>query len=316
MNNKNAPQLDLNNRVMSMLVLFCTIIIVFIMISSTAHAEISEISVSPETPAPGETVTVTGKADPGEEIPASISFKMDQDVSDGTYRSDLKGITIPKDTEHVRIDSFGLRAEGVDDLSIRVTVMGLPIPVPKNMININDGVATFGTGKIKSGTYDIRLSGTSSDEVVSLSFNSRATIIADENGNFEYTYNTKNMPEGDFNIQMGSESLPLKLAKPVPPPSSNPGSSGGSGGGIAGPPTIVDADTIGNDGIGEDTGDLSDDSNTGSADSGPDDYVEGFELTPESAGIVDRVPGGTTGIVVGLISMGVILVGYRMNRYR
>ncbi|AFV22865.1 hypothetical protein Mpsy_0656 [Methanolobus psychrophilus R15] len=295
-------------QVRATIVLLCAMTMLFLVISSTALAEVTEVSISPQDPSPGETVTVTGKASPNEVIPVSISFEKAQDVSAGTYAYSLIAVTIPEGSE-----SFSLKATGVDDLKIevRLPVLGY-IPVPTSMININGHVATFGTGKINSGTYDIRLSGNSPDDKVTLSFNAKASITADADGNFAYTYTTDNIPQGNFNINIGGTPLQLKLGSTENNPPSAPTTKKSSSTGTD--LNIVDADTLD---AGTSDVDTSEVSHAPGEDTVSDNYVEGYELSPVPSGIMDKLPDlGVMGVLVGIISLGAILVGYRKNKYK
>lgn len=281
------------------------------MLSLPAVAAVTEISISPENPSPGDTITVTGKASPNEVVTASVSFEQVQMVSGGTFSYSLSSLTIPEGS-----DSFGLTASGVDNLIIeaKVPLLGY-VSVPGNFISFNGNTATFGTGKISSGTYDIRLSGSSGESEVNLAFIARATITADEDGNFVYTYNTDNIPEGDYRVKLGGKSLQVNLGdtqEGSQPSSSSSGSKKSSNTGTE--LKIVEANTSGN-GFGD--ADSLEPSESGSKNAVQDTYVEGFELSPEPSGIMDRLPGsGILGAVVGIMSLGVIYAGYRRNRYK
>ncbi|WP_407356188.1 hypothetical protein [Methanolobus sp. WCC5] len=298
--------------------------------SSPVFAEVNEITISPQNPSPGDTVTVTGKASPYEEIKASVSFENYLDVPGNTFEYNIGTVAIPEGS-----DSFSLRAEGVDDLDISVKLLGIPLPVPSGYISIRDNIATFGTGKIKSGTYDIKLSGISSGDQVLFSFGAKATIVADADGNFEYTYNTGNMPEGIFSIDIGGEVRQLSLGKADDGSSSDGSSSDDSS---SSPSTssstksssktgtdlnIVPADTL--DDAGE-TGDAGEQESSRSPPNGNEEslestvdpaYVQGYELESESPGIRERLPDiGQMGVLIGVLCLLAIVAGYRKNRYK
>lgn len=302
--------------------LLFTMTMILVVLSFTALAEVTEISVSPEDPSPGDTITVTGKASPNELVSASVSFQETQKVSDGTFAYSLSGVTIPDGS-----DSFGLVANGVDGLKIQVKVPILGyVSVPESLIGINGNVATFGTGKINSGTYDIKLSGSSPEEQVGLSFNARATITADENGDFVYTYSTDNIPEGDYSINIGGTPLSLDLRHTDDSSSSSPSSSDNrkSSGGSSRTGTdleIVDAGSREDEGVDNSLNtvdqNVPEPSNNAVEENVPENYVEGYELSSEPSGIMDKLPDiGVTGLIVGILSLIVVFIGYRRNSYR
>ncbi len=315
--------------------------VLLLSMSSAALAEVSNYSISPANPSPGDTVTVKGYASPREEVSASVSFENELAVSDGIYEYYLQQVTIPEGS-----DSFSVQARGVDELGIEVKlpVIGFT-SVPQDFIQMSGDVATFGTSKINSGTYDIVLSGVSSADKVTLSFNAKASINADDEGYFEYSYTTDNMPEGNFNVNIGGVPSQLSLGNtgdksdddqgddtgtkddniPVSASSSSKKSSSSHTGTDL---RIVPADTP------EDSGDTEEDNeeNTGSDTSKPEegpeplestpenienDYVEGYELEDESSGIRGKITEpGSIAFVLGIICLGAIIIGYRKNRYK
>lgn len=313
---------NFRNHIKSFFLSLAVMVLVSGMLSSVAVAEVSQISISPEDPSPGDVVTVTGKASPNEVISASVSFEKKQPVSGGIFTYFLSGVTIPEGS-----DSFGLVATGVDDLKIevRLPVLGY-VSVPGNLISTNGNIASFGTGKIKSGTYDIRLSGGSREDKVTLSFTARASITADADGNFVYTYNTGNMPEGDYSINIGGKPLQLDLGNTEDDSSTSLPSTGKSSkkSSVTSTRTGTDLKIVDAEGVGEENTDNDPDTVESSTsvvsnndiEDVPDNYVEGFELSPEPSGM-DRLPDlGLMGLLVGIVSIAAILIGYRKNRYR
>ena len=312
--------------------------VIFLMLLSLAfipaYAQVTELAISPENPAAGEPITVTGKADPNEDISASVSFTKERPVSGGLYNYSIGKVTIPEGS-----DSFNLRAEGVQDLDVTVNVFGVPVTVPAS---VSGSVATFGTSKIKSGTYDITLSGNAASESpVSLSFKAAATIKADSDGNFEYTYTTDNMPMGDFDLNIGAESRTLTLGDgsysdepdngggsvPVDTSSSSSSSSGSSHTGslpiVPAPETTQNSSTESDDGFGDDLESAPEDMNSPNdvdnsvGDSVDDAYVEGQLLEPEPSKLMDYLPvSDTLNVIVVLFAIGAIFIGYRRNRFK
>lgn len=319
----------------------------FILMSSTALAEVTNITVSPENPSPGDTVTVKGKASPYEEVSVSVGFEKMQSVSNGIYEYHIGKVTIPEGSE-----SFSLRAEGVDSLDVTVYLFGIPITVPDEYVQVKNSIASFGTGKIKSGTYDIKLSGKSSDDEVSFQFGGKGSIRADSDGNFQYTYTTKNMPEGDFSLTVGEQPLQVKLGETDESDngndssdsddsgsdsddSSSSSSSGSSSGkSISSSNTgtelrIVDADTLGGEdedkdessGVGDDTESMAstrDDSSESSEDESDSGEVDGYIMENKSSSDTQNsLPElGLMGAVVGVVCLGAIFIGFRKNRYK
>jgi|GEM_PF-5616562 len=305
------------------MVLLCTIILVIIGMSSAALAEVT-YSISPENPSPGDTVTITGKASPNEEISAKVSFNKVQTVSDGMYEYHIGKVTVPD-------GHFKLTAKGVDNLDISAK-RGITLKVPDKFIQKDGNVATFGTSKIPPGIYDIKLSGSSLGEQVDFSFDAQVSTTADSDGTFELEYTTNNMPEGEFNLVINgvSRTIPFGTSNTnggsgdtVDSEDSSSSSSSGKKSSSSRTGTelkIVPADTPEkneSDGVGEDTETST--INDASESTGESDYIEvkGYELTNASSEIKDKLPElGIIGVVLGVFSLGAIIIGYRKNKYK
>jgi hypothetical protein len=305
------------------LLIFSTAIL---LMTSTALGEASNITVSPENPSPGDKVTVSGEASPYEEISVSIDFEKIQSVSEGSYEYRIGKITIPEGS-----DSFSLRAEGVDSLDITLYVLGQGLPsLP---VTVNNGIATFGTSKITSGTYDIGVSGTSSSNEVTLTFGGRGSITADSEGNFQYSYTTENMPEGDFTLNVGGQTQQVSLG--TTDDSSDDGDSSSSSSSSSKKKSsshtgtelnIVPAESLGDDtekssGVGDeiDTKASTQDSGSESSEADTDTgEVDGYILeNKSSSGIQSKIPElGVVGAVVGVLCLGAIFIRFRKNRYK
>jgi len=300
-----------------------------LLMTATALAEVTEIAISPENPAPGDIVTVSGKASPNEEISVSIDFEKIQSVSNGNYEYRIGKITIPEGSE-----SFSLRAEGVDSLDITLYVMGQGLPsLP---VTVNNGIATFGTSKITSGTYDIGLSGTSSNDEVTLTFGGKGSINADSDGNFQYPYKTENMPEGEFTLNVGGQIHQVSLG--ITDDSSNSDSSSSSSPSSSSSSTvksssntgtlqIVPAESLSNSddetssGVGDEVNTMASTPDETSASSESDtssSEVDGYILENKSSSDVqNKLPElGVMGAVLGVLCLGAIFIGFRKNRYK
>lgn len=318
MNGKTIFIHGLISRIKPYMVLSVMAVILFTMVSPSL-AQVTDISISPENPDSGDTITITGKADPNEEVPITISFGSSADVTDGEYVYDIGKITIPDGSE-----SFKVKAEGVETLKLSVSILGIPISLPDKLISYSGDVASFGTGQIHSGTYDITLSGTSSSDEVDFSFDASGTITADENGNIEYSYTTDNMPDGDYTINIGGQSEKITIGSDSS--SSSSGSSTKSHSSKTGTEyNIVPADSVGSStdnssGVGDDTSsDISDSQAAdNSLDSTQDAQVQqGYIMTNQSSSSDDKLPVvGIAGVIVGIFCIVAIFIGYRKNKYK
>ena len=315
-----------------------------LLMTSTALGEVTDLDYSPDPPSPGDTVTITGIASSDDisdgQLPVSVVFGKTESVSDGTFDFVIEAITIPPGTE-----SLSLTAEGVDSLDIEVSFdlfgVEVPIEVPGKYVTVTDNVASFSTGKIKSGTYKMRLHGDSSFETVSLKFGGKGHIDDVSAGEtFEYPYTlAEDMPEEMFvpenvlDVAVGGSALSIPLG--TTDDSSNDGDSSSSSSSSSKKKSsshtgtelnIVPAESLGDDtekssGVGDEidtkasTQDSGSESPEGDTDTGE---VDGYILeNKSSSGIQTKIPElGVMGAVVGVLCLGALFIGFRKNRYK
>ncbi|WP_292468290.1 hypothetical protein [Methanolobus sp.] len=295
------------NHIRTVMMLFAAIGIALITMSSATLAQVSDYTVSPEDPSPGDKVIITGEASPGEKITITVTFEDTTSVSGGMYSYPLYGITIPGKSE-----SFSVASKTVNDLDveIKMPIIGF-VSIPQSLISVNNGVATFGTSKINSGTYDIILSGSTPNEAVTVSFSAKTTTNADSNGYFEYTYDdTMNMPEGNYTITIDGVTKEIAFDSTTSSGRINGGSNTGT------EFKIVPADSLGSngegtgeEGISRSTTDGADTSTEDTLESTPEDDVEGTILeqqTPIYSNLKVISIIGVVGVAIGLIGLGAI----------
>lgn len=170
---------------------------------------------SPENPVVGDTVEIKGGADPEEEIDVLVSFDREVQVSDGRYEYLLEDVKIPGGFDN----RFTVQAKGADDLNVRVKMI---LWLTKSA-QASGGTATVSQSRVPPGTYRIKIDGDASGSSVGLKITAVQQIKADSEGKFLYTYSTKSMPAGNFEVELGgySEQVTLKpeedpMTIPVP----------------------------------------------------------------------------------------------------
>jgi hypothetical protein len=84
-------------------------LIAIIALASTACA----FDVSSSHPGPGDAVTLTGTANPGQKVDFQTSFQMDLPVNSGMYEYIANGVIIPQ-----KPNRFEVAATGVKDLNV------------------------------------------------------------------------------------------------------------------------------------------------------------------------------------------------------
>lgn len=167
---------------------------------------------SPEVVDPGEVITISGRATPGEEIWLGSSFELSLPVgADGGYSREFKDIHFPEGEK-----KFSMRAENIKNIRVSVSpifwqTIEYPLEGPRDATN---GIASLSISfpvSTKSGTFDIKgkkdvrvygdaVAGATS---VSLETATASKVVADSNGDFLLDLNTGGIPEGEFMISAG-----------------------------------------------------------------------------------------------------------------
>jgi len=176
---------------------------------------ISNLTITPSDPKVGDIITITGKANPKEDINCQIYFEVDPLIAPPYYGYIINNIEIPTTP-----NSFKIVAENVNSLSISTKV---GIWVTRRVEANEKGVAIFSKSNIPRGNYDIKIGGTIKDleKPVKLKIYASTKIKADENGNFKYSYRINNIPEGTvvhLNIDGVKRDIVVKGSIPTPPP--------------------------------------------------------------------------------------------------
>ena len=192
-----------------------SIFVLALLTVSPAGAAVSTWEISPENPGVGDTLRIKGTASPGEEIDVTVTFEQKAPVSGGKYEYILEGVEIPDGFDN----SFTVRASGVEDLNVRVKIL-IWITISSEA---SGGDATVSQSGVPPGTYMIRIDGNakSGASTTDLKITARQRIKADSEGDFSYSYNTKAVPPGDFEIKVGSSTKTISLnsepARVIPP---------------------------------------------------------------------------------------------------
>ncbi|MBW9223455.1 hypothetical protein KKP90_02515 [Methanothermococcus sp. SCGC AD-155-E23] len=192
--------------------LLLTLLVLILTVSSVYG--ISNITITPSNPKVGDTITISGKANPNEEINCQIWFEIDPIIYPPYYGYIMNNVEIPTTP-----NSFKIVAQNVNRLYVSLK-MGLW--VTKNTKANKEGVAVISKSNIPVGTYDIKMGGTIKDpeKPVKLKIFASTKIKADENGNFKYSYRVSNIPEGTvihLNIGGIKRDIVIKSSLPAPP---------------------------------------------------------------------------------------------------
>ncbi len=168
-------------------IFFALILILFLNLN-TADAAVVDFSVTPENPVRGDVITVSGTAEPGEEVRVDITFEKVVEVKDGEYVFSVSKIKIPDGKNRFTVTAYGC----IDlDVSARRLIIGsLDLPAWITLSrDASNGVATI-SQSVPAGTYDVIIHGRSDGSSVRLEITATGYITADESGRFSYSYDT------------------------------------------------------------------------------------------------------------------------------
>lgn len=180
--------------------LLTTFLLLGLFVSPVA-AKVTELQISPFNPAIGETVTVKGKASPGESLTGKVSINQRAPVSGGRYRLAVISIKIPSG-----MNSFTVTASGVKNLHIKVGPINLQSQASKG------GTATITVTHVPSLTYNIVFDGDArSKSAVNLVISASKTLKADSNGKFKFSVDTASMPAGVYTVSVGNKVSIVQL---------------------------------------------------------------------------------------------------------
>lgn len=160
----------------------------------------------------GDTLKITGKASPSDDVQAQVIFIKNLDVSDGRYQLSLKNLQIPDGKDN----RFTVQADGVKNLHVEVTKL-LTYDINRDATN---GVAIISQGHVPAWSYDIVIDGDAlkGKNSVQLKITAAQTLIANSKGKFTFNYDTSSLPAGQFKIIIGDMAKTIEMKPKVQPP--------------------------------------------------------------------------------------------------
>jgi hypothetical protein len=198
-------------------------VLIILSLASTAFA----FEVSSSNPSPGEKVTITGTANPGQEVEFKTSFQMSLPVASGKYEYESSGVEVPQ-----KPNTFAVTATGVKDLNVGVK-MGIWI---SKRFTATNGVASISQSNVPPGRYDLKVFGVALDgsSNVNLDVMAKTAVKADSSGKYSLSIDTSGIAAGAYKIEGegetkiiqvgGGKEEPQSKAEPVLVSSSTPAS--------------------------------------------------------------------------------------------
>lgn len=172
---------------------------------SPAAASVNSWEFSPQEPVSGDILSIEGTASPDENVDAFVTFEKTVPVSGGNFEYVLEDVKIPNGLDN----RFTVEASGAEKLNVRVKMV---VWVTKSS-DASGGTATVSQSSVPAGTYRIKIDGDASEGVskVNLKITAYQVIEANSDGKFTYSYSTKSMPSGDFDIKIGGISKTVNI---------------------------------------------------------------------------------------------------------
>lgn len=178
----------------------------------------SAFDVSPSNPQPGDKITLTGIASPGEIVNLRSSFQMDLPVSGGRYEY-ATSVEIPQ-----KPNRFTVTARNVKDLNAGVKMV---IWITKRFQS-QGGVATISHADVPPGRYNLKMFGDASDgaSTVPVKVEAETGVKADSTGSYSLVIDTSGIPAGDYSIEGGGDSKTIRIGSASATPSARYSGSG------------------------------------------------------------------------------------------
>ena len=195
----------------------------FIASVTIAGASVTDLNVNPSVVVPGETLSISGKATPNEEVSLKSTFVISLPVSEGKYSREFNGIYFPTGEK-----TFSVRAKHIKDIRVSLgplffMTIEYPLGGPQKATN---GSATLSislpfsgidvTGKKNVNVYGAALEDASS---VILTTDMAIKVPADKNGDFILDLDTEGVPLGEFSIAAGEKEKTVVQIVPTKPKS-------------------------------------------------------------------------------------------------
>ncbi len=185
------------NLIKKLALIIASLSIVSLLSISPAVAAVNGWEFSPQKPVSGDILNIQGSASPEEDVDAFVTFEKTVSVSGGEFEYILEDVKIPEGMDN----RFTVEATGAKNLNVRVKII---VWVTKSS-EASGNTAIVSQSSVPSGTYKIKIDGDAGEGVskVKLKITAFQGIKADSNGKFTYSYSTKSIPSGDFDIKVG-----------------------------------------------------------------------------------------------------------------
>jgi len=159
--------------------------------------------ITPTNPMPGQEITISGAAKPGEALTFESSFVMNLPISGGQYEYETT-IQVPQ-----KPNRFTVSAKNVQDLNAGVKVI---IWITKSF-QASGGAVRLSQADVPPGRYNLKMFGNALPEstVVPVDIKAETQVVADSSGQYELVIDTTGIPAGLYQIRGASETKTICL---------------------------------------------------------------------------------------------------------
>jgi hypothetical protein len=159
--------------------------------------------VSPNSPSPGETITISGRASPGQEISLSTSFGMGLPVEEGRYEYQTK-VTVPQTPNRITV-----AAENVKDFNAGIK---LGIWITKGFPP-SGGKVRLSQANVPAGEYNLKMFGEAQpgSGEVGIEVEAETRVKADSQGRYALDVDTSGIPAGEYRIEVAGEAKNIQI---------------------------------------------------------------------------------------------------------
>ncbi|MDD1760839.1 MAG: hypothetical protein LUQ59_01270 [Methanothrix sp.] len=159
--------------------------------------------ITPTSPTPGQEITISGTAKPGEALTFESSFAMNLPVSGGQYEYETT-IQVPQ-----KPNRFTVSARNVQDLNAGVKIV---IWITKGF-QASGGTVRLSQADVPPGRYNLKMFGSAlpGSIAVPVDIKAETQVLADSNGKYELTIDTTGIPAGSYRIRGASETKTVCL---------------------------------------------------------------------------------------------------------
>ena len=158
---------------------------------------------TPMNPEPGQKITISGTAKPGEALKFESSFRMNLPVKDNGYEYETT-VQIPQKPNRLTVT-----AKNVQDFNAGVKMI---IWITKSF-QVKDGTIRLSQADVPPGSYSLKMFGNAipGSSEVTVDINADTQINADSDGKYSLVIDTSGIPEGEYHIRGTGETKTIRI---------------------------------------------------------------------------------------------------------